>query len=171
MTVSIHSTSGWALVISLSQNMALPTVSRRQGGRAGRTDSFPLPDFVTHSPSLPAHLCLSLKLCFCEGCVSSSCPYTTCDFQPRSTVLRRSVCFSPVREGETSESHLPSSLPPSMSSVCMQPSPHRWSADTSCPERSSGCQFPPQSETICTQYFAHVPPNFSLLIFFPLFSL
>lgn len=62
MTVSIHSTSGWALVISLSQSMALPTVSRRQWGRAGRTDSFPsltlsltpplfLPICVSHSNS------------------------------------------------------------------------------------------------------------------------
>lgn len=151
MTVSIHASSGWALVISLHQSTALPTQPWRQGG-GNRQLSLLLS--VTLSPSFPAHLCLSLslKLSFCEGCVSSLCPHTTCDFQPCLPSSPPLCVFQPRRR-EMSEPH------PSLSSVCKQTRPRRWSVDASCPERPSGCQFPPKSRQSALSHLLKCQPT------------
>lgn len=163
MTVSIHATPGWALVISLHQSMALPTQPRRQGGKAGESRQLSLPRSVTLSPFLPAHLCLALsfklsplwRLRFLIVplhnlwlSASLHCSPPLCEFHPRWR--------------ETSESHLHVRLPLPPSSVCMQTRPRRWSADTSCPERSSGCQFPPKPRQSALSHFAQMPPKFPL---------
>lgn len=119
MTVSIHTTSGWALVISPRQSMALPAQPRRQRGKVTA-----FPPSLCHS--LPAHLCPSLRLFFCECCVSSSWPRKTCDFQPRIIPLLPSARFIPIGEGEreSQTSHIFPCVSPSVSSVCMQTRPH-----------------------------------------------
>lgn len=170
MTVSIHTTSGWALVISPHQSMALPTQPRRQRGKVTA-----FPPSLCHS--LPAHLCLSLKLFFCKCCVSSLCPHQPVTFSLAS-FLSAPLHVSFPSERETSESHLLVclSLPPSLSSVCMQTRPHRWSADASWPEWSSGCQFSPKSIQSAHSHLLACDPNFPsklslVFFFFPIFTL
>lgn len=163
MTVSIHATSGWALLISPHQSTALPTQPRRQRGRAEESDSFPSP--LCHS--LPAHLCLSLsvKLFFCRTLFSLTVPL-------HNLWLWASPCVLHSHRRGTSEPHLLLclSLSPSLSSVCVQTRPRRWSADTRCPEWSLGCQFPHKSRQSTLSYllapYPNFPSNLSLVFLF-----
>lgn len=106
MNVSIQATSGWALVISLYQSVALPAQLRRQAGRTGGGEdwqlSLPIP--ATLSPSLPAHLCPSFshKFCFSEGCAPSLHTHTTCNFLPHCLVLRLSASFNLIKSRRAS---------------------------------------------------------------------
>lgn len=59
MTVSIHATSGWALVISLYQSVALPAQPKRQGRKGGGNWQLSLPLSVTLSPSFFLPICVS----------------------------------------------------------------------------------------------------------------
>lgn len=152
MTVSLHPTSGWALVISLYQSVAMPAQPRRQGGREeGKLTASPPSLSFTFSPSLPVHLCLSfsLRFLFCEGCVSSVRPHTTCDFQLHSFVPHPSAVLSPIGWQQLTVVFL--CISASLSSVCALTRPHRWSADNYCPEKSWWCQYPhiPQTKAIC----------------------
>lgn len=162
MTVSIHATPGWALVISLHHSMALPTQPRRQGGKVGESRQLSLPRSVTLSPFLPAHLCLSLiqTLPFVEAAFPHCALAQPVTF--RLAPLFSAPLWVPSDWRETSESHLHVRLPLPSSSVCIQTHPRRWSADTSCPERSSGCQFPPKPRQSALSHFGHMPPKFPL---------
>lgn len=131
ITVSIHATSGWVLVISLHQSTALPTQLRRQGGKAGETDSFP-------SLSLSLSPPFFLPICVSHSHSDSNSPFVKAVFhhcalmQPvtfslRSLVLRPSVCSSPVGVRQVSLIFVCvfPSLPSCLSSVCMQTRPQR----------------------------------------------
>lgn len=119
---------------------------------------------VTFSPSLPAHLCLSLslKLSFCEGCVSSLCPHTTCDFQPCCLALRPSVCFGPVEERQARL--IIACVYSSLSVVCLHAdTPTQMISRRFLPREVFGLPVFPQVETICPQSFAQMPASFTLL--------
>lgn len=96
MTVSIHATSGWALVISLHQSTGLATQLRRQGRKGGGKPT-----------AFPPSLCHFLPLSSCPS-VSLTLTQTLLLWRLRfiivpsrnlwlSLVLRPSVCSSPVR--------------------------------------------------------------------------
>ncbi len=126
MTVSKHATSGWAFVISLHQSKALPTQPRRQGRGLGETDSF---------PSLSLLLAPPLFLPICVSHSHSNSPFVKAVFshcaltQPvtfsLAPLFSAPLCVSSPSEKDKWVSSSCVSLPPSLSSVCMQTRPHR----------------------------------------------
>lgn len=144
MTVSVHASSGWALVISLHHSTALPAQPQRQGERAGETDSFPSFSLSLSSP-------LFLPICvshFHSGSLSVKAAFHHCALVQPVTFSPTPLFSAPLWNSVPSERQTISSscvsLPPSLSPVCTQTRPRRWSVDSSCPARSSGCQFPPK---------------------------
>lgn len=125
MTVSIHATSGWALVISLYQSTALPTQLRRQGGRAEETDSFPSfslslsPPFFLFGPSVSLTLTQTLLLWRLYFIIVPSCNLWLSASIPLSSAP---LCVSARSEWDKWVSSLcvsvPPSLPPCHLSVC-----------------------------------------------------
>lgn len=165
MTVSIHTTSGWALVIAPHQSMALPTRPRRQRGKVTA-----FPPSLCHSP--PAHLCLSLKLFVCKCCVSSLCPHATCDFQPRFIPLRPSARFIPIGERDKWVSSSCVSLPPSLLVICLHAdTPTQMISRRLLTRVVLGLPVSPQVDTICPQSFARTLPKFPLQAILGLFRL
>lgn len=119
MTVSIHATSGWALVISLHQSMAQTTQPKRQGGRAGETDSFPSLS-MSLSPPLFLPICVSHSNSPFVKAVFHHCALTQPVTFSLALLFSAPLCVSAPPERKTSGSHLPVrlSLPPCHLSAC-----------------------------------------------------
>lgn len=133
-----------------------------EGWGGGESDGFPSPTSVTLVPSLPAHLCLSLRLrkavppllllllllLLPPPPAPPAPPMALRDLHSRSLVLI--VSPSPFRglrsrRRQTSQSYLAECL--SLPVVCLRAdTPTQMiSRHTSCPERFAGCQSLPSS--------------------------
>lgn len=176
MTVSIHATSGWALVISLRQSVALPTQPRRLEGRAGETDSFPSL-FLSLSPPLFLPICVSrshsnspfVKAAFHHGALAQPATFSL------APVLPAPLCVSSLVWGEggggASQSHLP--VPLSRPVIYLhEDTPAQMISRHFLLREALGLPVSPQAETICPQSFARMPANSPLLtaLRLPLFS-